>query len=82
MDLRRHEASSEADVVALLSANVGVALVPSSAELPADVRRLGIEDANLEREVCVYGVAGRPRSPVASTLLKMLRARDWSDYRS
>ena len=81
-DLQRHEASSEADVVGLLLANMGVAIVPASAHLPGDVRRLGIEDANLEREVCVYGVAGRPRSPVASTLLKMLRARDWSDYRS
>ena len=81
-DLQRHEASSEADVVGLLSANVGVALVPLSADLPADVRRLCVEDANLEREVCVYGVAGRPRSPIASTLLKMLRASDWSAYRT
>ena len=81
-DLQRHEASSEADVVGLLSANVGVALVPLSADLPADVRRLCVEDANLEREVCVYGVAGRPRSPIASTLLKMLRASDWSAYRA
>jgi len=66
----------------LLSANVGVALVPSSADLPPDVRRLGIDDANLERPVSVYGVAGRPRAPIASTLLKMLRAGNWSDYRA
>jgi DNA-binding transcriptional LysR family regulator len=81
-DLPRHEANSEVDVAGLLSANVGVALVPSSANLPADVRRLAIEDANLERQVSVYGVAGRPRAPIASALLKMLRARDWSDYRA
>jgi DNA-binding transcriptional LysR family regulator len=82
IDLQRHEASSEVDVVGLLSANMGVALVPASADLPGDVRRLCIEDANLEREVCVYGVAGRPRSPIASTLLKMLRASNWSAYRA
>ena len=82
IDLKCHEASSEVDVGGLLSANIGVALVPASADLPADVRRLCIEDANLEREVCVYGVAGRPRSPIASTLLKMLRATDWSAYRT
>jgi len=82
IDLQRHEASSEVDVVGLLSANMGVALVSASAELPGDVRRLCIEDAHIEREVCVYGVAGRPRSPIASTLLKMLRASDWSAYRA
>ncbi len=82
VDLQRHEACSDVDVVGMLSANVGVALVPSSADLPGSVRRLGIEDANLERPVCVYAVAGRPRSPIASTLLKMLRASDWSAYRA
>ncbi len=81
-DLQRHEASSDVDVVGLLTANVGVALVPASADLPGNVRRLGIEDANLERPVCVYAVAGRPRSPIAGTLLKMLRASDWSAYRA
>jgi DNA-binding transcriptional LysR family regulator len=81
-ELQRHEASSEVDVVGLLSANVGVALVPSSADLPGKLRRLSIEDVDLARPVCVYGVAGRPRSPIASTLLKMLRASDWSAYRA
>ncbi len=82
LDLQRHEATSDVDVAGLLSANVGVALVPASTDLPGGVRRLGIEGANLEREVCVYCVAGRPRSPIASMLLKMLRASDWSAYRA
>jgi DNA-binding transcriptional LysR family regulator len=81
-DLQRHEAMSDVDVVGLLSGNVGVALVPSSADLPGSVHRLCIEDAKLEREVAVYSVAGRPRSPIASMLLKMLRASDWSAYRA
>ncbi|WP_294533896.1 LysR family transcriptional regulator [uncultured Rhodoblastus sp.] len=80
--LQRHEASSEVDVVGLLSANVGVAFVPSSADLPGKLRRLSVEDAALARPVSVYGVAGRPRSPIATTLLKMLRATDWSAYRA
>jgi DNA-binding transcriptional LysR family regulator len=79
---QRHEASTEADVVGLLSANVGVALVPASADLPSKLHRLSVEDANLARPVSVYGVAGRPRSPIAATLLKMLRASDWSAYRT
>jgi len=82
VDLQRHEAMSDVDVAGLLSANVGVAFVPASTDLPGGVRRLCIDDANLEREVCVYSVAGRPRSPIASMLLKTLRASDWSAYRA
>ncbi len=82
VDLQRHEASTEADVVGLLSANVGIALMPASADFSGNLRRLCIEDADLERPVCVYSVAGRPRSAIASTLLKMLRAADWSAYRA
>jgi hypothetical protein len=81
-ELQRHEASSEVDVVGLLSANVGVALVPSSADLPAKLRRLSVEDADLARPVCVYGVAGARAPRSQSTLLKMLRASDWSAYRA
>lgn len=77
---QRHEASSEADVAGLLTAGVGVALMPASADLPASLRRVAIEDADLSREVSVYGVAGRPRPPIASAFLKLLRASDWSAY--
>jgi DNA-binding transcriptional LysR family regulator len=79
---RRHEASSEADVAALLNANVGVAVVPRSASLPPPLRRLRIKDINHTRTVSVYAVAGRQRPPAVSALLKMLRATDWSNYAS
>lgn len=82
VNLQRHEVNSDVDVVGLLSANVGVALVPSGVELPGNLRRLRIEDANLTRAVSVYAVAGRPRSPIANMLLKMLRAWDWSAYQA
>ncbi len=82
VNLQRHEVNSDVDVVGLLSANVGVALVPSSVELPGNLRRLRIENANLTRTVSVYAVAGRPRSPIANMLLKMLRASDWSAYQA
>ncbi len=49
-------------------------------DLPNNLRRLCIEDVNLRRQVSAYGVAGRPRSPIASMLLKMPRAVDWSAY--
>jgi DNA-binding transcriptional LysR family regulator len=77
---RRHEAHSEADVTALLTAKVGVAIVPVSAPLPANIRRVDLEGLDHKRSVDVYAVAGRPRSPAAGALLKMLRATDWSAY--
>jgi hypothetical protein len=39
-----------------------------------------VEKLELNRTVYLYGVAGRQRTAVASTLMKMLRACDWSRY--
>ena len=74
---RAHEANSENDVAALLKINVGVAIVPASTSLPAGVRRLEIGGFELDRSVSAYAVAGRPRGPAVTMLLKMFRATDW-----
>jgi hypothetical protein len=37
-----------------------------------------VEELDLSRTIYLYGVAGRQRTAVASTLMKMLRACDWS----
>ena len=80
IDLQRHEAYSEADVAALLTAGVGVAIVPISAPLPLNVRRVNLEGLDHKRSVGAYAVAGRPRGAPAGTILKMLRASNWSSY--
>ncbi len=36
-----------------------------------------VNGVELRRSVYLYGVAGRQRTPVASAILKMLRAADW-----
>lgn len=75
-----HAVASEADLAALLGANVGIAIAPRStatAVAPA-ARYIAITDLELQRTVFAYAVAGRPRSPAASALLKLLRAADWS----
>jgi hypothetical protein len=41
-----------------------------------------VKGLELSRTVYVYGVAGRQRTPVASAMLKMLRAYDWSSHDS
>jgi hypothetical protein len=38
---------------------------------------MSVKELQLGRDVCLYGVAGRQRSPVAATFMKMLRAANW-----
>jgi len=75
-----HEAGAEADLIALLEAGVGVAFLPRSAKAPDSLLRLMVDELEFTRTVYLYGVAGRQRTAVASTLMKMLRANDWSRH--
>lgn len=74
-----HQVATESDVVALLEGNVGIAIVPMSFGLPPNLIGIALTGFDLQRSVSVYGVAGRQRSPVAATFLKLLRAADWSN---
>lgn len=73
-----HVVANEADLVALLAANVGIAIGPRSTVLPPAARYVPVEGLELKRTVYAYGVAGRQRSPAAATLLKLLRAANWT----
>jgi DNA-binding transcriptional LysR family regulator len=77
---RFHEVSADGDMLALLEAGVGVALVPRSTQSPAALVRLAVEGAELRRTIYLYGVAGRQRTAVAAAMMKMLRAYDWLGY--
>jgi DNA-binding transcriptional LysR family regulator len=61
-----------------LEAGFGVALVPRSTRNPVTLVRIVVDGIELTRTVNLYGVAGRQRTPVASAMMKMLRAYDWS----
>jgi DNA-binding transcriptional LysR family regulator len=74
---RFHEVSGESDLLSLLEAGVGVALVPRSTQSPATLARVTIAGLGLERTIHLYSVAGRQRTAVASAMMKMLRAYDW-----
>jgi len=74
---RFHEVSGEADLLSLLEAGVGVALVPRSTQSPATLVRVTVAGLELQRTIYLYGVAGRQRTAVASAMMKMLRAYDW-----
>jgi DNA-binding transcriptional LysR family regulator len=75
---RFHEVSADSDLISLLVAGLGVALVPRSTQSPTALVRLAVNDLEIKRTVHLYAVAGRQRTAVASATMKMLRAYDWS----
>lgn len=74
------EVDSTHDLISLIEAGLGVAVLPSSTSIPATLARLAVNGVDLRRTLYVYAVAGRRRSAVASAILKMLRAADWSRF--
>jgi DNA-binding transcriptional LysR family regulator len=74
---QRHEVSSDQDLIALLEANIGIGFLPRTVNAPQSLVRVAAPDFQLSRAVCLYGVAGRQRTAVASTFMKMLRAAKW-----
>ena len=75
-----HEVETDQDLLALLEANAGVGFVSLTAPRSSNTRRLKLRDLDVSRIVSVYAVAGRQRAPVATTLLNLLRAADWSSF--
>jgi DNA-binding transcriptional LysR family regulator len=73
----RHEVSSDQDLLALLDANIGIGFLPRTVNVPPSLVRAALPGFDLGRTVCLYGVAGRQRTPVAATFMKMLRAAKW-----
>jgi DNA-binding transcriptional LysR family regulator len=79
--VRSHSAASH-DVLALLEADLGVAVIPVGAAQTSDVSRVPLNDLNLARTVSVYVAAGQRPRAVSATLLNMLRACDWGFERA
>ena len=73
-----HAIASDNDLVALLQTNVGVAIVPERFPTERPLKHVHVDGLDLKCAISVYSVSGRQRSVVASTLLKLLRANDWS----
>jgi DNA-binding transcriptional LysR family regulator len=81
LDLEQgYELTSERDLIALLEADFGVTFAPRSISRLATLKHAPVEGVELRRTVYLYGVGGRQRTAVASAILKMLRAADWSGF--
>ena len=77
-----HEISSERDLIELLEADIGVAVIPHTATMPKTLKRAPVEGLDARRTVHLYGVAGRERTAVASAVMRMLRGADWQQFLS
>lgn len=74
-----HDVSSDRDIVALVEAGLGLAIVPASTRHPDSVCRVPIHQARVSRCVSLVSVAGRQRSSAATTLMNFLRSADWQE---
>ena len=72
-----HQVVTQEDLLELLKANLGVAIIPFGAVETNGICRMALKQLNLVRKVSVYTVAGRYRAIACATLLNLLRAADW-----
>jgi DNA-binding transcriptional LysR family regulator len=77
LDTATHQVATQEDVLALLKADLGVAIIPIGAVEANEICRIPLKQLNLVRKVSVYTVAGRHRAIACATLFNTLRAADW-----
>ena len=77
---RKHEVSSERDLIQLLEADAGVAVIPHTTTMPNTLTRRTVDGLDARRTVHLYGVAGRERTAVASAVMRILRGADWQQF--
>ncbi len=74
-----HEISSERDLIELVEADIGVAMMPRTSPVPESLKRATVAGLDTRRTVNLYGVAGRQRTAVASAVMRLLRGADWRE---
>ena len=76
-DPATHHVTRREDQLALLKANLGVAIVTVAAAEMHGLSHVPLKQLDLRLTVSAYTVAGRQRSNACATLLNMLCAADW-----
>ena len=76
-DARIHRVATQADLLTLLEANLGIAILPVGAARSEGISRLPLIEFDLARTVTVHSVARRRPGTAAALLVKMLREADW-----
>ena len=75
-----HEISSEPDLMQLLEANLGIALVPRSSRTPPPFASRRFATSTSPGRFIYTGLRGRQRTAVAAAILRLLRGADWSHH--
>ena len=73
-----HDVMTREDQLALVSANLGVAIITMGAAETHALRSIHLNHLDLRFAVSVYTVAGRQRGIASAALINMLRAADWA----
>ncbi|MBR0955937.1 LysR family transcriptional regulator [Bradyrhizobium japonicum] len=79
IDVEGHEVSNERDLIELVEADMGVAMVPHTSPVPERLTRAAVTGLDARRTVNLYGVAGRQRTAVGNAVMRMLRGADWRE---
>jgi DNA-binding transcriptional LysR family regulator len=74
---RGHEISSERDLIELVEADIGIAVIPDTSPIPQTLKRTAVDGLDARRTVHLYGIAGRERTAVAAAVMRMLRGANW-----
>jgi DNA-binding transcriptional LysR family regulator len=74
-----HEVSNERDLIELVEADIGIAMVPHSSPVSERLTRAAVAGLDARRTVNLYGVAGRQRTAVGNAVMRMLRGADWRE---
>jgi hypothetical protein len=77
LDAATHQVMTQEDVLTLLKADLGVAIIPVGAAHPDGICNIPLKALNLVRKVSAYTVAGRQRTIACGTLINLLRTADW-----
>lgn len=77
----RHRASSDDQVLSMVRAGLGCALVSERMPLPEGVIARPIEGFDGTRTVLLVSVAGRCYTPASQAFVRIARARDWCPER-
>jgi DNA-binding transcriptional LysR family regulator len=77
LDTVTHQVATQEDLLELLKADLGVAIIPVGAVETNGICQMALKQLNLVRKVSVYTVAGRHRAIACATLFNLLRAADW-----
>ncbi len=74
----RHRADSADQLLNLVRAGFGIGFTPRSIALPEGIVTRLIERVEIDREVSLATVAGRPFSAATDAFLRLARSRDWT----